>query len=101
MIALRDREGDPYETRGSGYRKYLHPPPKKEVIGNSNGGRGVSKAKIYKQKYEAKLELQEGWQQRCGKVGVAGGEGGIKQKTFPRRVIEIGNFLDNKITKKN
>ena len=36
-------------------------PTLRRVIGNSRGGRRVSNAKIFKRKYETKLEFPEGW----------------------------------------
>jgi len=51
------------------------------------GGRvGVSKAKIFKGKYEAKLEFPEGW-----------GGGGVQPKNLPWG--RFGNFLEQHIAK--
>ena len=36
-------------------------PTLQKVIGNSKPGRGISKAKIFKEKYEAQQEFTEGW----------------------------------------
>ena len=38
----------------------IHPQPQRVIV-NSKGGGGVLKAKIFKGKYEPKLEYPEGW----------------------------------------
>ena len=42
------------------FQKISIPTPPRNVIGNSKG-EGVSKAKIFRGKYETKLEFPEGW----------------------------------------
>ena len=53
-------------------------PTLKNFIGNSKG-KGVSKAKIFKIKYETKLEFPEGW----------GGDGVQTRKTLCVRGMDI------------
>ena len=52
------------------FHKISIPPPQK-VIGNSEG-KGVSKAKFFKQKYQSKLEFPEGWGIQTKRPSVGG-----------------------------
>ena len=56
-------------------------PPQRKVNGNSKG-RGVAKAKFFKEKYGGKLEFPEGYE-RCKKK---------KKKTLPS--VEVGGKLE-------
>ena len=53
------------------FQKISIPPPQ-SVIGNSEAGRGVLKAKIFKEKYDPKLEFLVGWEVQTKKPSVGG-----------------------------
>ena len=63
----------------------IHTHPMDGLIGNSKGERGVSKAKYFKGKYEAKLEFARG----------AGG-GGVGNEVKPKTFLGggYGDFLE-------
>ena len=86
------------KSRNNVWFQKISIPTPSMIIGNSkgvcvcvcvcgDGGRvGVSKAKIFKGKYEAKLEFPEGW-----------GGGGVQPKNLPWG--RFGNFLEQHIAK--
>ena len=63
-------------------------PTPKMVIGNSEG-EGVSKAKIFKGKYEAKLEIPGGWEGPNQKTILGGGMDIFWNHTFKHHLNQL------------